>query len=167
MMRLLSYRHAWLHAAWLSFLFLLLLSPGPSRSQTGIETMDLKALEQQAEQLEARVNKNAADYATLRELAVVYHYMALKDSKAYAKKAVQRLDDIQQADFGWIDAQREAAGRSLAGLQQALPRQLLQDLRQKVGRNALLLGNVLDHRVLAFRNLSQVHEGANRVFSRP
>jgi len=93
MMRLLSYRHAWLHAAWLSFLFLLLLSPGPSRSQAGIETMDLKALEQQAEQLEARVNKNAADYATLRELALVYHYMALKDSKAYAKKAVQRLDE--------------------------------------------------------------------------
>jgi tetratricopeptide (TPR) repeat protein len=55
--------------------------------------MDLKALEQQAEQLEARVNKNAADYATLRELALVYHYMALKDSKAYAKKAVQRLDE--------------------------------------------------------------------------
>ena len=92
-MKLLSCRRAWLHAAWLSLSFLLLLSPGPSRSQAGIESMDLKGLEEQAEQLEARVNKNAADYATLRELALVYHYMALKDSKTYAKKAVQRLDE--------------------------------------------------------------------------
>ena len=58
-----------------------------------METMDLKALEEQAGQLEARVGKNAADYATLRELALVYHDMALKDSKTYAKKAVQRLEE--------------------------------------------------------------------------
>ncbi len=93
MIKLLSFRRAWPHAAWLSLLFLLLLSPGPSRSQAGIETMDLKALKEQAGQLEARVGKNAADYATLRELALVYRCMALKDSKAYAKKAVQRLDE--------------------------------------------------------------------------
>ena len=93
MMKLLSCRRVWLHAAWLFLLFLLLLSPGPSRSQARMETMDLKALEEQAGQLEARVGKNAADYATLRELALVYHYMALKDSKTYAKKAVQRLEE--------------------------------------------------------------------------
>jgi len=93
MMKLFSRRVVWLHGAWLSLLFLLLLFPAPSRSQTHIESMDLKGLKEQAEQLEARVGKNAADYATLRELALVYHYMALKDSKAYAKKAVQVLDE--------------------------------------------------------------------------
>ena len=96
MMKVLSHKIVWLNAVWLSLLIVLLLFPVPSRSQVGIESMDLKGLKEQAEQLEARVNKNAADYATLRELALVYHYMALKDSKAFANKAVQRLDEASR-----------------------------------------------------------------------
>ncbi len=92
MMKHLYDRPMWLHAAWLSLLFLFLLVPAPSRSQAGFDTMDLKALKAQADQLEARVGSNAADYATLRELATVYHFMAVKDSAAYAKKAVQVLE---------------------------------------------------------------------------
>jgi tetratricopeptide (TPR) repeat protein len=63
-----------------------------SHAQSGFDTMDLKALSARADQLEARVASNSADYATLRDLATVYHFMAVKDSKAYAKKAVQVLE---------------------------------------------------------------------------
>jgi len=77
---------------WLYAVLLLCLVPAFLHAQTGFEAMDLKALKEQADQLEARVGSNAADYATLRDLATVYHYMAVKDSKAYAKKAVQMLD---------------------------------------------------------------------------
>jgi len=96
MMKHLSGRLVWLNAAWLSLCFLLLLCPGPSRSQAGFEAMDLSALAAEAEQLEARVSRNAADYATLRDLATVYHYMAVKDSKAYAKRAVERLEEASR-----------------------------------------------------------------------
>ena len=96
MMKLLSHKVVWLNTVWLSLLILFLFFPAPSHSQAGIESMDLKGLKEQADQLEARVNKNAADYATLRELALVYHYMALKDSRAFAKKAVQRLEEVSR-----------------------------------------------------------------------
>ena len=62
--------------------------------------MDLKTLEEQADQLEARVNRNAADYTTLRDLAVVYHYYGTQGLKGYAKKAVQRLDEAYQKTTG-------------------------------------------------------------------
>ncbi len=91
-MKHLYHKSTWFHATWLSLTFLLLLAPVPSRSQAGFETMDLNALKAQADQLEARVDRNAADYTTLRDLATVYHYMAVKDSATYAKKAVQVLE---------------------------------------------------------------------------
>lgn len=79
-------------AVWLCAVLLICLAPVFLHAQTGFEAMDLEALKAQADRLEARVGSNAADYATLRDLAAVYHYMAVKDSKAYAKKAVEVLE---------------------------------------------------------------------------
>lgn len=84
------------YGVWLSAIVLLCLAAVPGHAQSGFETMDLKALKAQADQLEARVARNAADYATLRDLAAVYHYMAVKDSGAYAKKAVQTLEQTYE-----------------------------------------------------------------------
>jgi tetratricopeptide (TPR) repeat protein len=60
------------------------------------ENMDLKALLVQAAQLQNRLDQNPSDYEALRGLGTVYHSMALKDSKAYAKKAVQYLEQAHQ-----------------------------------------------------------------------
>jgi hypothetical protein len=60
------------------------------------ENMDLKALSVQAAQLQQRLDQYPADYEALKGLGIVYHSMALKDSKAYAKKAVQYLEQANQ-----------------------------------------------------------------------
>ena len=65
------------------------------------------------------------------------------------------------------DAEGEAAGRSFAGAKQTLASKLLQDFRQEVSGNFLLLSDILHHGVFAFVHLCQMDEGANRVFSRP
>ena len=69
----------------------------------GVRDHGPKGLKAQADRLEARVGSNSADYATLRELATVYHYMAVKDSATYAKKAVQVLErayEKRPEDYG-------------------------------------------------------------------
>jgi tetratricopeptide (TPR) repeat protein len=58
--------------------------------------MDLKALSVLAAQLQQRLEQNPTDYEALKGLGIVYHGMALKDSKAYAKKAVQYLEQANQ-----------------------------------------------------------------------
>ena len=68
------------------------LMPAMIQAQTGFETMDQKTLVAQADLLKDRLNKNPADYEVLRSLGTAYHYLALKDSGAYAKKAVQTLE---------------------------------------------------------------------------
>jgi len=60
------------------------------------ENMDLKALSVQTAQLQQRLEQTPADYEALKGLGIVYHGMALKDSKAYAKKAVQYLEQANQ-----------------------------------------------------------------------
>ena len=68
------------------------LMPAMAHAQTGFETMDQKTLAARADLLRERLNKNPADYEVLRSLGTAYHYLALKDSGAYAKKAVQTLE---------------------------------------------------------------------------
>jgi two-component SAPR family response regulator len=46
--------------------------------------------------LQERFNRNPSDYEALKELGVIYHDMALKDTKTYAKKAVNSLEEAQK-----------------------------------------------------------------------
>jgi len=78
----------------LSLVFLLLASL--AYAEESPEHMDLKALLVQATQWQKRLDQNPSDYEALRGLGIVYHSMALKDSKAYAKKAVQYLEKAHQ-----------------------------------------------------------------------
>ncbi len=63
------------------------------------ESMDLDALKGRAAELQQRLDQNPSDYEALRGLGIVYHSMALKDSNAYAKKAVQYLEQANQKKF--------------------------------------------------------------------
>ncbi|MCX5805654.1 MAG: hypothetical protein NT010_06245 [Proteobacteria bacterium] len=56
------------------------------------EDMDLQALSAQIVQLQQRLDQNHSDYEALQGIGIAYHAMAMKDSKAYAKKAVQFLE---------------------------------------------------------------------------
>jgi ribosomal protein S15P/S13E len=78
----------------LSLVFLLLTSLAYAEERP--ENMDLKALLVQAAQLQNRLDQNPSDYEALRGLGTIYHSLALKDSKAYAKKAVQYLEQAHQ-----------------------------------------------------------------------
>jgi tetratricopeptide (TPR) repeat protein len=60
------------------------------------EAMDLNALKARAAELQKQLDKNPSDYEVLQGIGIVYHYMALKDSKTYAKKAVQYLEHAYQ-----------------------------------------------------------------------
>jgi len=78
----------------LSLVFLLLTSLAYAEERP--DDMDLKALLGQAAQLQNRLDQNPSDYEALRGLGTVYHSMALKDSKTYAKKAAQYLEKAHQ-----------------------------------------------------------------------
>jgi len=78
----------------LSLVFLLLTSLAYAEERP--EDTDLKALLGQAAQLQNRLDQDPSDYEALRGLGIVYHGMALKDSRAYAKKAVQYLEKAHQ-----------------------------------------------------------------------
>jgi tetratricopeptide (TPR) repeat protein len=60
------------------------------------ESMDLNALKARATELQQRLDQNPSDYDALKNLGIVYYAAALKDSKAYAKKAIQYLDQAYQ-----------------------------------------------------------------------
>lgn len=78
----------------LCLVFLLFASLGHAEERP--ENMDLKALSVQAAQLQHRLDQNPADYEALKGLGIIYHSMALKDSNAYAKKAIQYLEQANQ-----------------------------------------------------------------------
>src|ERR1039457_2053170 len=80
------------------------------------------------------------------------------------RQAVQGLDDIQEADFVGLYPQGKSAGGTLARSKQTLASKLLQNLRQEMSPNILLLRDVLDHGVFAFGHLRQVHECAYCIF---
>jgi hypothetical protein len=77
----------------------LLLYASQVHAEERPENMDLKALLVQASQLQQRLDQNPTDYEALKGLGIVYHSMALKDSRAYAKKAVQYLEQANQKKF--------------------------------------------------------------------
>jgi tetratricopeptide (TPR) repeat protein len=60
------------------------------------EAMDLNALKARAAELQKRLDQNPSDDEALRGLGIVYYAAALKDSKAYTKKAIQYLDQAYQ-----------------------------------------------------------------------
>jgi tetratricopeptide (TPR) repeat protein len=60
------------------------------------ESMDLNALKARAAELQQRLNQNPSDNDALKNLGIVYYAAALKDSKAYAKKAIQYLEKAYQ-----------------------------------------------------------------------
>ncbi len=78
----------------LSLFFLLLTSPANAEEKP--EGKELAALLVQIAQLQQRLDKNSSDYEALCGLGIAYHDAALKDSKVYAKKAVQYLDLARQ-----------------------------------------------------------------------
>lgn len=78
----------------LSLVFLLLTSPAYAKKKS--EDKELPAMLAQITQLQQRLDKNPSDYEALRDLGIVYHNAALKDSKVYAKKAVQYLEQAHQ-----------------------------------------------------------------------
>lgn len=65
---------------------------GEEKSQQG----DLEAMVKKITKLQERFNQNPSDYDALKELGVIYHDMALKDTKTYAKKAVNSLEEAQK-----------------------------------------------------------------------
>jgi tetratricopeptide (TPR) repeat protein len=85
-----------LHGLYGVLCLVLLLLASHARADERPENMDLKALSVRAAQLQHRLDQNPADYEALKGLGIVYHSMALKDSKAYAKKAVQYLEQANQ-----------------------------------------------------------------------
>jgi len=60
------------------------------------ESMDLNALKTRAAELQQRLDQNPSDYDALQGIGIIYHNMALKDSKTYTKKAVQYLEQAYQ-----------------------------------------------------------------------
>jgi tetratricopeptide (TPR) repeat protein len=78
----------------LSLVFLLFASPVHAEERP--ENMDLKALLVQSAQWQQRLDQDPSDYEALRGLGIAYHSMALKDSKAYAKKAIRYLEEANR-----------------------------------------------------------------------
>jgi tetratricopeptide (TPR) repeat protein len=74
----------------------LLLSASWAHAEVRPENMDLKALSARAVQLRQLLDQNPSDDESLQGLGIVYHSMAIQDSKAYAKKAVQYLEQAHQ-----------------------------------------------------------------------
>jgi tetratricopeptide (TPR) repeat protein len=66
-------------------------------AEKGLEGMDLAALTGEAAQLQKQLDQNSADYEALQGLGIVYHYMAIKDSKAYSKKAIKVLEQAYKS----------------------------------------------------------------------
>lgn len=73
-------------------LFFISAARGEEKSQQG----DLDAMVKKITKLQERFNQNPSDYEALKELGVIYHDMALKDTKTYAKKAVNSLEEAQK-----------------------------------------------------------------------
>jgi len=78
----------------LGLVFLLLISLAYAEEKP--EDNGLAAMLAQITQLQQRLDKNPSDYEALRDLGIAYHNAALKDSKSYAKKAVQYLEKAHQ-----------------------------------------------------------------------
>ena len=78
----------------LGLFFLLLASLVHAEERS--ESMDLNALKARAAELQQRLNQKSSDYEALRSLGIVYYAAALKDSKAYANKAIQYLEQAYQ-----------------------------------------------------------------------
>lgn len=78
----------------LGLVILLLISLAHAEERP--ESMDLNALKARAAELQKRLDQNPSDDDVLKNLGIVYYAAALKDSKAYAKKAIQYLDQAYQ-----------------------------------------------------------------------
>jgi tetratricopeptide (TPR) repeat protein len=74
----------------LSVVFLLLTSLAYAEEKP--EDKELAAVLVKITQLQQRLDQNSSDYEALRDLGIAYHNAALKDSKAYAKKAIEYLE---------------------------------------------------------------------------
>jgi len=74
----------------LSVVFLLLTSLAYAEEKP--EDKELAAVLAQITQLQQRLDQNPSDYEALRDLGIAYHNAALKDSKVYAKKAIEYLE---------------------------------------------------------------------------
>lgn len=74
----------------LSLFFLISIPLAYAQEKPG--DTELAAMLAQITQLQQHLDKNPSDYEALRNLGIAYHDVALKDSKAYAKKAVQNLE---------------------------------------------------------------------------
>jgi len=61
-----------------------------------ISEMDLKSLTERAAQLNDQIRHSPANEGAAYDLGIVYCFMAIKDSKAYAQPAVDRLDRLHQ-----------------------------------------------------------------------
>jgi tetratricopeptide (TPR) repeat protein len=85
-----------LKGLWGMGLIFLLLTP-LARAEKGLEGMDLTALSKEAAQWHRQLDRNPSDYEALQGLGIVTHYMAVKDSKGYAKKAVQFLEQAHNS----------------------------------------------------------------------
>jgi tetratricopeptide (TPR) repeat protein len=91
-----SFFYKSLISLWGMSLVLVFLAP-LTWAANGLEEMDLKTLSGEAAPLQKHLDQNPADYEALQGLGIVYHYMAIKDSKAYAKKAVQVLEQATKS----------------------------------------------------------------------
>jgi len=76
----------------LTLFFLISAAWGEEKNQRA----DLDAMVKKIIKLQERFNQNPSDYEVLKEIGVIYHDLAQKDAKTYAKKAVNSLEEAQK-----------------------------------------------------------------------
>ena len=74
-----------------------LLAPALFDSSSPFETMDLGTLKAQADRLQAQVDRKAADYATLRDLALILRTIAARDRAPYGKRTGENGDEVRRS----------------------------------------------------------------------
>jgi tetratricopeptide (TPR) repeat protein len=68
----------------------------PVHASEKSEDADPKTLSDRVAQLQHRINQNPDDYEAIQGIGITYHAMAIKDSRTYAGKAVQFLEQAHE-----------------------------------------------------------------------
>ena len=89
-------RHQSLCRPCTALILLFLFATPLAYTEERLEKMDLQVLSVKASQLKERLGQDPSDYEALQGLGMVYFNMALKNSKPYAKTAVQYLEQAYQ-----------------------------------------------------------------------
>ena len=90
-------------------------------------------------------------------------FAASCNARCYKQRSVDRLDYLERRDRVGRSRQSVSTIRSLLRMQQARLRQALQNLRQRLGRNAKRIGNIFRAGASLLRMVGQMLHGHQRV----